>query len=83
MGLSKHLKAGGNSAGPLTLDELGPSYLRHGLGRATLQFRGEVFRSPLVVADNDGLKRDDGSHLTGDAPGFVAVLSKEELMHQF
>jgi hypothetical protein len=62
-------------------DLLDASYTRQGIGRAALFFHKETFDLPLVVADDDGHQRDDGSHLTGDAPAFVARMLKEGLVH--
>jgi len=35
---------------------------------------------PIVAADNDGIQRGDGSHLTGDGPGFVAAMRRRGLI---
>jgi hypothetical protein len=42
-----------------------------GLGSAALRYFLDVFGGPLYVSANDGMERDDGSHLTEDAPSFV------------
>jgi len=54
-------------------------YKGEGLGRAALEFFKEASRSKLYVSPNDGQTRDDGSHLTEDAPGFAAKMIKEGL----
>ena len=63
------------------LDLKDASYKRKGIGRAALQFFKERADSYLVAEGNDGMRRDDGSHLTGDAPAFVAAMVKEGLIH--
>ena len=62
------------------LDLLDGSYRRQGLGRAALVFHRDTFNLPIEVADDDGRVRSDGSHLTGDAPGFAAEMVKEGLL---
>lgn len=42
-----------------------------GLGSAALQYFLDVFGGPLFTSPDDGIPRDDGSHLTEDAPSFV------------
>ena len=42
-----------------------------GLGSAALEYFLEIYGGPLYTSSNDGLVRDDGSHLTEDAPSFV------------
>jgi hypothetical protein len=53
------------------LDQLSPKYKRKGIGQACLEFFSEVFRMPIVAAQDDGHTKSDGSHLTGDAPAFI------------
>ena len=53
------------------LDHSGGKYLRKGIGRTILEFLKSYYQLPIVAAENDGRTRDDGSHLTGDAPNFV------------
>ena len=36
-----------------------------------LEYFLEIYGGPLYTSSNDGLVRDDGSHLTEDAPSFV------------
>src|SRR4030088_2082318 len=51
----------------LFLDKKGAGYKRRGIGREALRFHREFFRSAICAADNDGRRRPDGAHLTGDA----------------
>ena len=65
----------------MSLDKLDKSYLRKGIGRLCL----EIFRSlnggcPITARPNDGLRLDDGSHLTGDGPSFVQAMQWEGLI---
>lgn len=53
------------------LDLKDSSYTKQGIGKAALEFHREVFKTPILAAENDGLKKQDGSHLTQDAPAFV------------
>lgn len=62
------------------LDEAGPSYLRQGIGRECLRRMHEVSCMPLFSENHDGIIRDDGSHLTGDAPAFVDKMRDEKLI---
>lgn len=43
-----------------------------GIGSAILEYFREVVGSPIYVSSIDGITRDDGSHLTEDAPSFVS-----------
>ena len=57
-----------------------PGYTRQGIGRECIRRMSDIFGLPVRAADNDGMRRDDGSHLTGDAPPFVDALKKEGLI---
>jgi len=52
-------------------------YTQQGIGRRCLQIMKERYGLPIIAEDNDGIERSDGSHLTGDAPGFVAQMRRE------
>jgi len=62
------------------LDMKGEQYKRQGIGREALKFHREMFGSPIHAQSDDGLTRDDGSHLIQDAPGFVAAMRNEGLI---
>jgi hypothetical protein len=64
------------------LDQSDGRYLKQGIGRAALLFHKKMFCLPIVAADNDGMQRSDGSHLTGDAPGFVRKMRQEGVIVQ-
>lgn len=52
-----------------------------GLGRACLEFFLEIHPdAKIYTRPDDGQKRDDGSHLTEDAPGFVIRMIEEGLI---
>ena len=53
-----------------------------GLGRAALEFFITYTKQKIYARMNDGIKRDDGSHLTGDALGFVYKMRKEGLIQK-
>lgn len=52
----------------------------NGLGRAALEFFKELTDATIYARPNDGNRRDDGSHLTEDAPGFVTKMQLEGLI---
>lgn len=52
---------------------------RQGIGRKCLQMADELW-GPIWAEIHDGIARDDGSHLTGDAPAFVNKMRKENLI---
>lgn len=62
------------------LDIVDQSFLRQGIGRAALIFHLDIFKTPIFAAENDGMKREDGSHLTGDAPSFVNRMRFERII---
>jgi hypothetical protein len=51
-----------------------------GIGRAILEYFREAVGSPIYVSPNDGITRNDGSHLTEDAPSFVQHMIAEKLI---
>ena len=51
-----------------------------GLGRAALEFFADETGSNVYCRSNDGIVRDDGSHLTEDAHGFVIKMNEEGLI---
>ena len=51
-----------------------------GLGRAAIEFFKDVTGAIIYARPNDGIVREDGSHLTEDAPGFVMKMIKEGLL---
>lgn len=57
-----------------------PEYEHCGLGRAALEFFKEITEEKLYASFPDGFKRNDGSHLTGDAPGFVSKMIDEGII---
>jgi GNAT superfamily N-acetyltransferase len=62
------------------VDLVDSSYRRQGIGRECLKQVRELSGLPIVTADNDGMLQDDGSHLTADAPRFVARMQVERLI---
>ena len=62
------------------LDEEDRMWCRQGIGREILRFVHDAYGLPTVAAENDGMRQDDGSHLTGDAPAFVAQMIVEGLI---
>lgn len=51
-----------------------------GLGRAALEFFKEYTDADVFAREDDGQVREDGSHLTEDAPGFVAKMIDEGIL---
>lgn len=62
------------------LDRAGKSYIHSGIGRHMLQLMNEFNGGPVFAESVGGEKQDDGSHLTGDAPGFVTKMREEGLI---
>lgn len=61
------------------LDKAGATYKRRGVGREALKLWVEYF-GPAAVERPNGIPNDQGSHLTGDAPSFVAQMVDEQLL---
>lgn len=59
---------------------MGGSYRRQGIGREMLRRMIEMTGMAIFAAENDGQVQEDGSHLTGDAPAFVAEMRREGLI---
>ena len=51
-----------------------------GIGREILKRVKEFSGLPIVVGEDYGNPQDDGSHQTGDAPGFIAKMRKEGIV---
>jgi len=51
-----------------------------GIGRRCLQFHRELFDAPITAGSNNGTRCEDGSHLTGDGPGFIARMKAEGIV---
>jgi len=51
-----------------------------GLGKMALEFFIEETDGVIWTRPNDGQQRDDGSHLTEDAPSFVRARQKDGLI---
>ena len=62
------------------LDQLSPEYTKNGIGRECLLLIKEVYGCILRAADDNGLTLDDGSHLTGNAPGFISKMRTEGIV---
>lgn len=85
----------GNSVGEFEFQELdyGNGYKvmrmytnqhkKTGLGSAALQYFLDIYGGPLYTSPNDGMTRDDGSHLTEDAPSFVEHMISKGLIDGF
>lgn len=59
-----------------------PGFTGCGIGTAIIEFVRER-GCAIVMRHHDGLKRDDGSHLTGSAPGFAAALEASGLISRY
>lgn len=62
------------------LDELDDRYKRMGIGTAIVLFYKDYFDCLVYAEYNDGITKDDGSHLTQDAPVFVDNLRKQKII---
>lgn len=53
---------------------------RQGVGRQCLKLHKEIFGAPLTAGSSHSGKQDDGSHLTGDGPGFIEKMREEGIV---
>jgi len=51
-----------------------------GVGRQCLKLHKEMFDAPLTAGSSHSGKQDDGSHLTGDGPGFIKKMREEGIV---
>lgn len=49
-------------------------YTNQGIGEKIIDIACNIFDGPIYARYPDGQQHDDGSHLTGNAPGFVNKL---------
>lgn len=54
-----------------------------GLGRAAVEFFIDLTGASIYARPHDGIVRDDGSHLTEDAPFFVSKMQDEGLIENW
>jgi len=52
-------------------------FLRAGIGSKIIEVAKSEFGMPILFRDNDGVQRDDGSHLTGDGAAFASAMQKK------
>lgn len=62
------------------LEGVDGQYLHQGIGTECVRLMGEVTGFPITASDDDGAVHADGSHLTGDAPGWVTRLRQRKLI---
>ncbi|WP_189410902.1 hypothetical protein [Neogemmobacter tilapiae] len=62
------------------LDVNNPRWKRQGIGREILLRVKAASDLPITASSNDGQRRDDGSHLTGDGPAFVAKMRQDGII---
>ncbi|MDO8312125.1 MAG: hypothetical protein Q7T25_09310 [Sideroxyarcus sp.] len=51
-----------------------------GIGRRCLQLHRELFNIPITAGNAHDGQMDDGSHLTGNGPGFILKMREEGLV---
>lgn len=51
-----------------------------GIGRRCLELIKEQVGVAITASEDDGIQKDDGSHLVGDGPGFVDKMREERLI---
>lgn len=61
------------------LDKMGKKYVHQGIGRECLKLLNE-YGLPVTAAHDDGIRKDDGSHLTEDAVYFIQKMRNEGLV---
>lgn len=64
------------------LNKQGDAYLRSGIGRECIKRMTEYTDYSICVSKDDGQPKDDGSHLTQDAPAFVRQLKADGLLFE-
>jgi hypothetical protein len=60
--------------------DLRSDYCRLGIGTKMLEFLHSEFDLPVLAAEDDAIKREDGSHLIGDGPAFVSAMRRKGLI---
>lgn len=55
----------------------GGKYKYQGIGTEAIRLLMESTGAEITFSDNDGQIKDDGSHLTGDGPGFVESIRRK------
>lgn len=55
---------------------------KSGLGREVIKFFIDITGASIYTRPHDGIVRDDGSHLTEEAPGFVRKMQEEGLIEK-
>ena len=64
------------------MDLIDRSYKKKGIGREALRFFKETIKAPIIVSEDDGMRKNNGSHLTGDAPAFVSKMQDEGIIEK-
>ncbi len=62
------------------LDLKDNSYKHQGICREALKFFKEIYGMPITASEHNGIRKADGSHLTGDAPYFVEKMRNEGII---
>jgi hypothetical protein len=62
------------------LDGCDGNYKRLGIGESILRTVTKYSGYPIVAEGDDGIRKPDGSHLTGDAPGFVSAMKEKGVL---
>jgi hypothetical protein len=62
------------------LDKPDGSYLHQGIGTAVLERVKAASGLQIVAEEDDGHRKDDGSHFTGDAAVWVAAMRRKRLI---
>lgn len=78
-----HLEADEYNDAKFLLKRMYSPIKNQGLGKAALKFFIEVTDGVIWTRQDDGQVRDDGSHLTEDAPTFVKAMQKHGLIEQW
>lgn len=51
-----------------------------GIGQRCLELHKENFDTPLTAGRSNAGQQNDGSHLTGDGPAFIAIMRKKGIV---
>jgi hypothetical protein len=64
----------------VAVDKQGPRFMHRGLASEALRFHKAYCQSTLCARENDGIEREDGSHLVGFSVGLMAKLRAEGIV---
>lgn len=73
----------GSSVVYVTHVDIDPLWRRQGIMREAVRILAEEYGYSVLARQNDGIPREDGSHLVGDGPAFFDALEKAKIISRF